>query len=157
VGRQGARKPTRSRTGLLRYRAIACPTPGARICCLSGSNQNVEVGHTNGREVDRVSNVFSPYPWHLVPRLRYRQFCSEFRTKTNCLRHGSRRYYIYNDIGAVTFRIRNRVLCPCRGLQRKYPGSLLNKRPLNVEQPGYQENCVVRMFADFMNRNCYIK
>jgi hypothetical protein len=36
----------------LRYRANACPPPGAKICALCGSCRNVEVGHVNGREED---------------------------------------------------------------------------------------------------------
>jgi hypothetical protein len=34
----------------LRYRANACPPPGARICCLCGSQRRVEVGHVDGHE-----------------------------------------------------------------------------------------------------------
>ena len=35
-----------------RYRANACPPPGANICCLCGSTSHVEVGHINGHEED---------------------------------------------------------------------------------------------------------
>ena len=34
----------------LRYRANACPPPGAKICALCGSRRRVEVGHVDGRE-----------------------------------------------------------------------------------------------------------
>jgi hypothetical protein len=43
----------------LRYRANACPPPGARICCLCGSKRNVEIGHVSGFEEDASpSNLF---------------------------------------------------------------------------------------------------
>jgi 5-methylcytosine-specific restriction endonuclease McrA len=43
----------------LRYRANACPPPGAPICCLCGSTRNVEVGHVNGHEEDDApANLF---------------------------------------------------------------------------------------------------
>lgn len=43
----------------LRYRANACPPPGQPICCLCGSQRNVEVGHVNGREEDSAfHNLF---------------------------------------------------------------------------------------------------
>ena len=43
----------------LRYRANANPPPGPRICCLCGSEQNIEVGHINGHEEDSSpANLF---------------------------------------------------------------------------------------------------
>jgi hypothetical protein len=43
----------------LRYRAHACPPPGVPICCLCGSERNVELGHISGREEDTSpANLF---------------------------------------------------------------------------------------------------
>jgi hypothetical protein len=53
AGKTGRVKETRNVTDrALRYRANAHPPPGPRICCLCGSQRNVEVGHANGHEED---------------------------------------------------------------------------------------------------------
>jgi hypothetical protein len=57
VARQGGRQQWRKEAHQItdrasRYRANACPPPGAVICAFCGSTRNVEVGHISGDERD---------------------------------------------------------------------------------------------------------